>query len=791
MPGFTDQGKRYALPSPTLAPRAAGYLFNRRMMIQATCRGYTVAQFMQPEPAKYAHVPTLAGVSFMQPEQPYFAHHPGRFFYVRDNATGAVFSAPYEPVRTADRFEFSPGQSDIRWRTEHAGLVVELVLTLCPDEVVELWSATVINGSTEHRKVSLVPYFPVGYSSWMNLSAQYEQDLLGVVASCVAPYQKTADYFKRKHWKDRTYLIGDRRPVAWEASQERFEGEGGLHAPDGLRESELSCGDARYELPACVLQYALSLPSGGSETVRLLFGPAKDLEEIERLRHKMFTEGGFEQAASRYADYVASTPGCIIIETPDRHFDHFVNHWLGRQVFYHGDTNRLCTDPQTRNYLQDAMGMAYLQPQVTRQVLLHALSQQKPSGEMPDGILLFEGAELKYINQIPHTDHGVWLNVCLQAYLDETNDFAILDEELPFAEGPARASVYEHMSLGVEWLLQARDERNLSYIAQGDWCDPMNMVGYKGVGVSGWLTEAVSYALRLWEPICRQRGDERQAERLREERQMLNEAINRHLWDGNWYARGITDDGVRFGVSTDAEGRIFLNAQSWALLCGAADPHKRRKLLRSVDEQLETPYGPQLLAPAYTAMREDVGRVTQKFPGSAENGSVYNHAAAFYAAALYSIGDAERAFRVLRRFIPGPDEADVARRGQLPIYVPNYYRGAYHQFPRTAGRSSQLFNTGTAAWMYRLVVEGLFGLRGGPRGLLLDPRLPEHWQIARATRQFRGATIAVEIRRDSSVTSARARVDGEDVPELLLEDPQAGARYEVEILLPASRQPAA
>src|SRR5690606_24028856 len=103
--------------------------------------------------------------------------------------------------------------------------------------------------------------------------------------------------------------------------------------------------------------------------------------------------------------------GCIEVETPDPWFDAFVNHWLPRQVFYHGDSNRLTTDPQTRNYLQDHMGMAYLDPQAARAALLRALSQQAPDGAMPDGILLVEGAQLKYINQVPHTDHCVWLPV--------------------------------------------------------------------------------------------------------------------------------------------------------------------------------------------------------------------------------------------------------------------------------------------------------------------------------------------------------------------------------------------
>lgn len=783
MLGFSQDGVRYHLNSPTLAPVAAGFLWNRRMMVQVTCRGYAVAQFMQPEPAKYAHVPALAATSFMQPEHPYFAHHPGRFFYVRDDETGTLFSAPYEPVRAElDEFEFSPGVNDLTWRVRKDGIEVHLKLHLAVEEVAEFWTAKVTNRSGRPRKLSLVPYFPVGYSSWMNMSAEYDASLCGVVAACVAPYQKLTDYFKRKEWKDVTYLVSDVAPTAWEANQAAFEGEGGLHNPTALREARLAGGDARYEVPACILQFAWELSDGKSREVRLLFGPAKDHAEIERIRATWLSDNGFARAEREYAAYQASGKGVLTVDTPDETLNHFVNHWLPRQVFYHGDVNRLTTDPQTRNYMQDAMGMAYVAPSKTREALLLALSQQKRSGEMPDGILLHEGAELKYINQIPHTDHCVWIALCIDAYLNETNDWAILDELVPFADDEAPLCVYEHLCLGLEWLLQARDERGLSYIAQGDWCDPMNMVGYKGRGVSGWLTEAASYALQLLLPVCRKRGDQVRVERYEAGVRDLNSAIQQYMWDGEWFARGITDDGVTFGTKRDTEGRIFLNAQSWALLCGAPDAGQREKLLRSVNEQLTSPYGVELCAPAFTKMREDIGRVTQKFPGSAENGSVYNHASAFYVAALYHVGQADAGYQTLRKMLPGPDVEDIRQRGQIPVFIPNYYRGAWRQFPRTAGRSSQLFNTGTVAWVYRTLVEQLFGLRGDGAELCIEPRLPSEWTRARVERRFRGAVFDVLIER-ADVGHVTVTVDGHACPSRRV-TPELGAVYRVNVQVP-------
>jgi cellobionic acid phosphorylase len=378
----------------------------------------------------------------------------------------------------------------------------------------------------------------------------------------------------------------------------------------------------------------------------------------------------------------------------------------------------------------------------------------------------------------------VWLPVCLRAYLDETGDDALLDVQVADHEGRS-ASVAERIDRAMDWLLAQRDGRGLSYIAQGDWCDPMNMVGWKGRGVSGWLSLASAHALSLWADICTRAGRTAQARAFAAGAAAFNAAVNEHLWDGDWYGRGITDDDVVFGVKADNEGRIYLNPQSWSMLSGAADADRRARLLAAVDEQLVTPYGVTMIDPPYTGMREDVGRVTQKFPGSAENGAVYNHAAAFYLHSLYAVGESDRAWRTLRAMLSGPDLEEAVQRGQLPVFVPNYYRGAWRLHPRTAGRSSQLFNTGTAAWMYRCLIESLFGLRGDGEALRIDPQLPSHWPRARALRRFRGAEFEVEIERVQGLPSRRILVDGATLDGETIAPVEAGRRYQVRVELPA------
>ena len=781
----TDHGKRLDLLSPTAMPNAAAFLWNKRMMVHMNCRGYAVAQFMQPEPAKYAHAPNLEAKTFMQPEQPYYAHHPGRFCYIKEQSK-EVFSIPYEPVKSpVEQFSFSIGESDLLWKIKKNELEIEMRLTLTRNDLVELWSIKIKNKSSQSKKLDIYPYFPVGYMSWMNQSAVYDEELKGIICTSISPYQKYQDYDKVKHYKDKTFLIADKIPYAYEAKQEAFEGEGGLHNPSAIQHGNLKKGDARYETPACVLQYKIELDSEVTQEFRFVFGPAKDEEEIKSIKKKYFDNPkGFRTSREDYAHYIKEGHGCLTIKTPNQKLDNFVNQWLPRQIYYHGETNRLSTDPQTRNYLQDNMGMGYIKPEITRRAFLTALEQQEFSGAMPDGILIEEGAELKYINQVPHTDHCVWLPVCLKAYLDETNDYDFLTEKIAYADHKNKESVAEHVHKAMTWLIANRDDRGLNYINQGDWCDPMNMVGYKGRGVSGWLSLATSYALQVWAEICEEIKAVQRANEFQQAAKELNRAMNKYLWNNEWYARGITDDDVVFGVKDDSEGRIFLNPQGWALLSGAADEQQREKMIAAVERELETPYGVEMLSPAFTAMREDVGRVTQKHPGSAENGSVYNHAAAFYIFGLYSTGEKEIAYRLMDKMIPGPDKNDLLQRGHLPVSIPNYYRGAYQQFPRTAGRSSQLFNTGTVHWVYRCLIDGLFGVKGERSGLKICPQLPESWTEVSLTRTFRGAELTIEMRKIQGITHTQVEVDGKLIEGDVIRNIQADKRYSVKVSLP-------
>ncbi len=777
------------LTSPTKLPNATGFLWNNAMVMQVNCRGYVNSQFMQPEPAKYSYAPNMEAKSFIQPEHSYFTHHPGRFFYLKDEDSGEIISLPYEPMRVElDKFSFELGNSDITWSIEHSGLQISIKVNLTKDDLVECWFFSICNLTETTRSISIYPYFSIGYMSWMNQSATYDEGLNAIVATSVTPYQKVEDYFKNAQLKDKTFFLSDTIPTAWHTNQKAFEGEGGLHNPSALQSERLENVEARYETPVAVMQFQQQLLPSERKTLQFLFGPAKDEVEIANIKEKYLGHQQRSKAINDYQEYIAQGKACLTLASNTRNsaFNDFFNHWLPRQMFYHGDVNRLSTDPQTRNYIQDNMGMAFIDTQVTRQAYMRAVSQQSINGAMPEGVLLHENAELKYINQIPHADHGVWLPICLTVYLNETADVSLLSEMIPFSDSTEQQSFTRHIELALDYLINATDHRGLSFIEQGDWCDPMNMVGYQGKGVSSWLSLATSYALTSWCNLCDEYDISINIQKYDEYRfaaKAINKAVNEHLWHGEWFARGITDSGRVFGTNEDEEGKIFLNPQSWAMLSGAANEEQQKHMIVAITEQLTTPQGVMMLAPSYTSMVEDIGRITQKHPGVSENGSVYNHAAIFYIYALYQAGQNNIAFDLLCKMLPSLESAE--KTGQLPVYVPNYYRGAYHQFPQQAGRSSHLFNTGTISWLYRCLVEELCGLKGCASGLQISPKLPASLKNLSGQRLFRGVVINFNIEQASDIINMEVLLDKQIVTGNVLTNLQSGQEYQLQVRVAA------
>lgn len=767
--GFNEDGSRYVVRDVGVEWTVDSDLCNDRMSLQIDHRGRVrSAGFIQPNMTPYAGKL--------------------RCFYLRDDLTGEFWSVPHDPVRKHPAgFECSIGTSDISWRVESNGVKVDLRLVVPSDDTVELWSVRVTDTARGSRKLSLYPFFPVGRLGLLAHQARYDESLNASVHSYFKYYVTVEEYHELKGLANMVFLASNVRPRGWETSLAEFVGDGGLRAPDQLSRARLRSSahpsETASEETAAILQYSFSLGAEGCREFDFLFGPARDGAEIRRLKRKYFRRGAFEKALRKAEKFFEKYRPAVTIETPDRDFDAFINNWQSRRSLILARTIRHNMAPQGRNVIQDAMGGAYVDPESSRKWFARIWSHQHTNGWLPHGMPFAEGMKQIPINSIPHKDINSWGPGAVRFYISETGDFTLLDEKVPFADNPKKnASLYDHVCLGLDWLLKDRTPRGLSRIGQGDWCDPLNMAGLKEKGESVWLSEALAMALDDWAAVAARVGDSKRATMYAKEAGVVRKAINKHAWDGRWYARGFTDEGEAFGVGKCREGKIFLNAQSWAIMCGAASGKRLDSCIRSVEKMLMTPAGPMTLAPAYTRTDERIGKLTQKTPGWNENGSVYSHAATFYAYALYVARKSDPAFRVLRSLLPGGFSNTEKRANQAPLFVPNFYRGL--PCGKNAGLSSHAPATGTAAWYYRAAITLLMGVRAELDGLRIDPQLPSNWKKALVRRKWRGAEYEIRIKRAARVESTTVILDGNQLEENLLPVPKPRTSHKVEVRLP-------
>ena len=91
-----------------------------------------------------------------------------------------------------------------------------------------------------------------------------------------------------------------------------------------------------------------------------------------------------------------------------------------------------------------------------------------------------------------------------------------------------------------------------------------------------------------------------------------------------------------------------------------------------------------------------------------------------------------------------------------------------------------MFNTGTVAWVYRCLIEGLCGLKGDALGLRVAPQLPSGWPGMKVTRRFRGATFEVEIKR-GDVGQTEVTCDGVALPAARIDNIEAGRTYQLQV----------
>ncbi len=709
----------------------------------------------------------------------------GEALYLRDEETGHVWSPTPLPVRAAAPYVIRHGFGYSVFETRCGGIASELWVYVAMDAAVKFSVLKLRNESGRPRRLSAT-----GYVEWV-LGDLRARSAMHVVTE--VDLQSGALYGRNSYsaeFADRVAFFDVDDPArSLSGDRREFLGRNCTPGnPAAMKRSRLSGKVGAGLDPCAAIQVGFELADGEERSIVFRLGAGRDAADAGRLVQRF--RGPLAARAALEAVWLHwnHTLGAVQVETPDPSLDVLVNGWLVYQTLacrlwarsgYYQSGGAF----GFRDQLQDVMALIHAEPRRVREHLLLCASRQFQEGDVQHWWHPPSGRGVR-----THcSDDYLWLPLAVCRYVTGTGDTGVLDEPVHFLEGrplnpeddsyfdlPGRsadtASLYEHCVRAVRRGLQF-GEHGLPLIGSGDWNDGMNLVGMHGRGESVWLGFFLCDVLRQFAPLAVARGDAGFADLCLGTADRLRRSIEQHGWDGEWYRRAYFDDGTPLGSSGNAECRIDSISQSWAVLSGAADPIRSRLAMKAVDERLVRRVHAlvQLLDPPFDRSDLDPGYIRGYVPGVRENGGQYTHGAIWTAMAFAALGERERAWELLTMI--NPVNHGLSAQGIAAYKVEPYVVAAdvYAVAPHI-GRGGWSWYTGSAGWMYRLVLESLLGLRLAGDTLHLAPCLPADWPEYKVHYRYRETVYHISVRqtRDgegpkSSVTSLT--IDGVERPD--------------------------
>ncbi|MCE5265265.1 MAG: cyclic beta 1-2 glucan synthetase [Deltaproteobacteria bacterium] len=686
----------------------------------------------------------------------------GEAFYIRDDERGHFWSPMPLPSRGMTPYVTRHGFGYSVFEHAERGIRSEAWVYVATDAPVKFTVLKIKNESGRARRLSVT-----GYAEWVLGDLRSKTAMHVVTEADPASGALFARNPYNTEFPDRiAFFDADGAPRTFSGDRTEFLGRNGtLTSPAAMGRSRLSGRVGAALDPCAAIQASFELADGQEREIVFMLGAAQDAATARRLVHLFRGSAAARGALEAVWQYWKHTLGAVQVETPDASLNVLANGWLLYQTLacrlwarsgYYQSGGAF----GFRDQLQDVMALIHTEPRLVREHLLVSAARQYPEGDVQHWWHPPAGRGVR-----THcSDDYLWLPLTACRYVLATGDTGVLDEPVPFIQGrpvkteedsyydlpspsPETVSLYEHCVRAILRGLRFGGH-GLPLIGSGDWNDGMNLVGAAGKGESVWLGFFLYDVLMRFAGLARAHGDIAFSDRCELEAAQVRRNIELHGWDGLWYRRAYFDDGTPLGSMENAECQIDSVAQSWSVLSGAGDPERARMAMEAVDRRLvRRDRGLiQLLDPPFDKSTLNPGYIKGYVPGVRENGGQYTHGAIWAAMAFASLGDAKRAWELLAMINPvrhaGSPEAIAAYKVEPYVVAADVYALSPH-----TGRGGWTWYTGSAGWLYRLIVESLLGVRLEEDRLRLSPRLPADWKSFNVHYRYRETVYHIAVLR--------------------------------------------
>ena len=675
---FDDNRKEYVITNPRTPYPWINYLGNSEFfsLISNTSGGYSFykdARLRRISRYRYNNVPTDDG---------------GKYFYIKEG--DKIWNPGWKPAKTElDSYECRHGLG----YTQITGTVDKLEcsqLAFVPLQFNgEVQMLTLTNNSSKQKDIKLFSF--VEWALWnalddmTNFQRNFSTGEVEVEGSVI--YHKTEYKERRNHYAFYSVNI----PVdGFETQRDAFVGlYDGFENPRAVAEGQLKNGIAHGWSPIASHQVNLSLAPGETKKLIFVLGYAENepgnkfntngslnKENAYEMLQKFEQPNQVMAALNDLKKFWQNHLEVFQLESGDDKLNRLVNTWNPYQCKVTFNFSRSASYFESgigrgmgfRDSNQDLIGYIHMDAAASRARILDIAATQLPDGSAYH--------QYQPLTKRGNTDIGgefnddpLWLILSVSAYIKETGDWTILEENVPYNNDLNNsASLFEHLKKSFYHVVYNLGQHDLPLIGRADWNDCLNLNCFsdnpdesfqttknKEGGVAESVMIAGMFVLygKEFAQICKHLNKPDEQEKALQNIAEMEQAIEQHGWDGDWFLRAYDNFSNKVGSNDNEEGKIFIESQGFCIMAGVGlEDGKAEKTQESVNEHLATPYGLVLHSPAFSKYYIEYGEISTYPAGYKENGGIFCHNNPWIIIAETMVGNGGRAFDYYSRIAP-------------------------------------------------------------------------------------------------------------------------------------------